>query len=324
MIFDINKGIMPYWFIGRVVDNNDPLNAARVRVRCLGVHPDFPNNETNDKMEQDSVDDQDLHWAITINGTFGKIETIPEEGDWVFGFFADGRDAQHPYILGSINGQATDTSSALPYCAPGESSVGSGVSEGSPTESPREVPQYMPNATEQERIDALDNDPAFQAELERIMATHNLTREEVYGIIGGESTFDASAISPGGGYGGLFQMGEGTMFLDDSYTSTIIASMTPSEQIHLYGQVLDAHAARGWTSASGLGILQAAPALSGWSPNRSLGEWTSPSGDNPYAIGGRYYIANPGWSRYSPSGEITPASIQAYYDSFNPPAVSGG
>lgn len=133
MIFDINKGIMPYWFIGRVVDNNDPLNAARVRVRCLGVHPDFPNNETNDKMEQDSVDDQDLHWAITINGTFGKIETIPEEGDWVFGFFADGRDAQHPYILGSINGQATDTSSALPYCAPGESPVGSSSGNGTPT-----------------------------------------------------------------------------------------------------------------------------------------------------------------------------------------------
>jgi hypothetical protein len=101
----------PFYFFGVVVDKDDPTNNGRVRVRCLGVHPEDPRLplDLNDKEELDYVEDQDLPWAWVINGTFGKLECIPDEGTWVLGFFADGRDAQHPMILGSIPGSNTDT-----------------------------------------------------------------------------------------------------------------------------------------------------------------------------------------------------------------------
>lgn len=182
------------------------------------------------------------------------------------------------------------------------------------------ISPYLPGASELERISALDNDAEFQAELDRITSTYGISREQVYGIIAGESSYRADLFSPGGGYGGLFQLGVGTMGLDDRYTSSVVASLSPAEQIRLYGSVLDYHAGRGWTSSQGLGILQGAPALSGWAANRDLGEWLSPSGDRPYSIGGRYWEVNPGWR--GPDGRITPNSMNTYYSRRNPPPGS--
>jgi hypothetical protein len=87
------------WFMGIVEDNDDPTNHGRVRVRAFGVHP--PVNATD---AFDRVDTQDLPWAFMINGTGGKFFSVPDNGDYVFGFFADGRDAQHPFVVGVIHG----------------------------------------------------------------------------------------------------------------------------------------------------------------------------------------------------------------------------
>lgn len=131
-MFNVNTGINPFWFIGEVADNNDPANYNRVRVRVIGLHPPEPNDEESDKMEKDSIATEDLHWAILINGTYGKMEFIPDVGDWVFGFFADGRDAQHPYVLGLLSGVGTNAGASLPLCPPGTTSVLSGGVSGIP------------------------------------------------------------------------------------------------------------------------------------------------------------------------------------------------
>lgn len=103
------KGIQPYFFMGVVEDKDDPINAGRVRVRVFGVHElNRPNDVRNDKAEKNVIEDQDLPWAYCINGAYGKMSLVPDEGEWVFGFFADGRDAQHPFILGVIPGQNLD------------------------------------------------------------------------------------------------------------------------------------------------------------------------------------------------------------------------
>jgi hypothetical protein len=109
-MFGAGRGIVPYWFLGVVVDKDDPTNNGRVRIRAIGVHPEDPQVPVvlGDKEELDYVEDSDLPWAWVINGTFGKMQCVPDEGEWVFGFFADGRDAQHPMILGSIAGSNTD------------------------------------------------------------------------------------------------------------------------------------------------------------------------------------------------------------------------
>ena len=113
-MINLENGISPYWFIGEVVDKNDPINSGRVKVRVFGIHPPDPNNETNDKHDLDNVADQDLPWAFCIQGAYGKIQCIPEEGEWVFGFFADGRECQHPFLLGTLIGSNTDADNVSP------------------------------------------------------------------------------------------------------------------------------------------------------------------------------------------------------------------
>lgn len=88
-----------YWFIGKVVDRNDTKQLGRVRVRVFGLHPDDENLVPNDH----------LPWAIPVQpvtsaGIFGvgQSPTGLLVGSYVFGFFADGQDAQIPVVIGSI------------------------------------------------------------------------------------------------------------------------------------------------------------------------------------------------------------------------------
>ena len=86
------------WFIGTVVDVNDPLKLDRVRVRVYGIHTsntiDIPN--------------EDLPWAsvlipVTEGGTsgIGANSQIKNRAQ-VFGVFLDGKDSQCPLVMGSI------------------------------------------------------------------------------------------------------------------------------------------------------------------------------------------------------------------------------
>ena len=87
------------WFFGQVVDRHDPLCLGRVRVRVFGLHPE----------DRSLVPDEHLPWAmpiqpITSAGIFGvgSSATGPIEGTQVFGFFADGKEAQLPFVLGTV------------------------------------------------------------------------------------------------------------------------------------------------------------------------------------------------------------------------------
>lgn len=86
------------WFIGVVLDLNDPLRLGRVKIRIYGVHSenisDIPNT--------------DLPWAqvvmpITEGGSSGVgANTGIKEKAQVFGIFLDGKNSQLPLVLGSI------------------------------------------------------------------------------------------------------------------------------------------------------------------------------------------------------------------------------
>jgi hypothetical protein len=82
------------WFVGVVEDRQDLTNAGRVRVRAFGVHP--PKGE--------ALPTHHLPWATVLDGSYGAAQVIPKIGDWVFGFFVDGREAQHPMVMGRIPG----------------------------------------------------------------------------------------------------------------------------------------------------------------------------------------------------------------------------
>ena len=90
-----DRGLNPHWFIG-IVEQVEAGGDGRLKVRCFGYHPIGSASG--------GVSKEDLPWAYIINGNFNKGFSWPNEGTLVFGFFMDGRDAQHPFVLGSISG----------------------------------------------------------------------------------------------------------------------------------------------------------------------------------------------------------------------------
>jgi hypothetical protein len=86
------------WFLGNVVDIQDPQELGRIKVRIYGIHSD----------NQIDIPDADLPWAqvvapITEGGCkgIGNILGI-QPNAMVFGIFLDGPESQLPLILGSI------------------------------------------------------------------------------------------------------------------------------------------------------------------------------------------------------------------------------
>lgn len=86
------------WFVGTVVNINDPLELGRIKVRIYGVHSD----------DESGISDIDLPWAqvvvpITAGGVrnLGNTLGIKEDAE-VFGLFLDGQSSQIPLILGSM------------------------------------------------------------------------------------------------------------------------------------------------------------------------------------------------------------------------------
>jgi hypothetical protein len=90
------------WFMGFVEDNSDPLN-GRIRIRAFGFHPPVSDG---------TVLTEDLPWAHVVRDS--KFSSIPDLGDLVIGFFLDGRDAQHPVVIGTINSAKFSAPSSVP------------------------------------------------------------------------------------------------------------------------------------------------------------------------------------------------------------------
>mgnify|MGYP001168106678 FL=1 len=86
------------WFVGIVVDTNDPLKLDRVKVRIQGIHTSDTTLIPND----------DLPWAqVVIPVTEGGSSGIGANSSLkpraqVYGIFLDGSDSQLPLVLGSI------------------------------------------------------------------------------------------------------------------------------------------------------------------------------------------------------------------------------
>jgi|LakMenEpi03Aug12_release.lakeMendotaPanAssembly.Ray.scaffolds.fasta_scaffold14500_8 hypothetical protein len=96
-----------YWWIGTVEDNDDPLLLNRVKVRIFGYHPPYTATESADR--DNTIPSSDLPWATVIlspnsSGNFSRLEL----GEWVFGFFLDGPEAQEPAVLGYMPTQLAE------------------------------------------------------------------------------------------------------------------------------------------------------------------------------------------------------------------------
>ena len=82
------------WWIGKVVDINDPLSLGRCRVRIFGYHG-----------EERDIPNDDLPWAVAIHPlNTPNLYGTPRVGDFIFGFFLDANAAQEPAMLGYFPG----------------------------------------------------------------------------------------------------------------------------------------------------------------------------------------------------------------------------
>ena len=83
------------WWKGVVEDRNDPIFLGRVRVRIFGWH-------TENKIE---LPTEDLPWAMpSLPIDNGRNSVGLKEGDWCWGFFLDGQEAQYPVVVGFMPG----------------------------------------------------------------------------------------------------------------------------------------------------------------------------------------------------------------------------
>ena len=79
------------WWVGIIENRVDPMCIGRCQVRIFGWHTE------NKQM----IESENLLWAQPIFAANASNETYcPKEGDAVFGFYIDGKDAQQPYIFG--------------------------------------------------------------------------------------------------------------------------------------------------------------------------------------------------------------------------------
>jgi hypothetical protein len=90
------------WFFGIVEDRKDPLKLGRVRVRAYNLHTDDKKLLPTDM----------LPWATPLQSVtsagmaeIGQSPTGLMEGSVVWGFFADGEEAQVPMISGVLAGK---------------------------------------------------------------------------------------------------------------------------------------------------------------------------------------------------------------------------
>ena len=107
-----------HWFLGQVTpdkawrdsNNQNFQNGFRAKVRIFGHHPKASKAEGG-------IDDVDLPWAHFLTppnfgagNNFGGTSFALQGGEWVFGFFLDGEEAQQPVVVGCFhNNSATET-----------------------------------------------------------------------------------------------------------------------------------------------------------------------------------------------------------------------
>ena len=90
----MNEHVFNVWH-GVVEDRKDPSELGRAKVRIFGLHTENKN----------LLPTKDLPWvtaSTSINGS--NMFSAPDEGSYVYGFFADGESNQAPVMVGFYQG----------------------------------------------------------------------------------------------------------------------------------------------------------------------------------------------------------------------------
>lgn len=99
-----------FWWFGEVVEDKDPLQVGRVKVRISGWYTGL------DGKFKEKLPDEDLPWAVVLQPTnqggqegTGISAGQLKPGAMVMGFFLDGQEAQQPVVMGVVRAHKPGT-----------------------------------------------------------------------------------------------------------------------------------------------------------------------------------------------------------------------
>ena len=163
----------------------------------------------------------------------------------------------------------------------------------------------------------LDEDEAFQTQLNKMLDKYEgseFTKDKLYNIIDGESSFDPTVKNPKSSATGLFQFTDTAINdlkdqgkIDKDFTTDKIKDMSPTDQLKLYETYLDRWKYGG---DAHLGIMQAAPGK--YFEKFRSGDNKGDLNQEVFAEGSDSYERNKVWA--GKDGKMTFASISDYYD----------
>ena len=165
---------------------------------------------------------------------------------------------------------------------------------------------------------SLDEDEDFQVQLNQMLDKYEgseFSKDKLYNMIAGESSFDPTAKNPNSSATGLFQFTDTAINdlkdqgkIDKDFTTSDVASMSPADQLKLYETYLDRWKYGG---EAHLGIMQAAPGA--YFEKFRSGDNKGDLNQEVFRPGSSNYELNPVWA--GKDGKMTFASISDYYDS---------
>ena len=90
-----------YWFMGVIESLEDPMRVGRSKVRIIGWHD----------ADKAKLSTSELPWSYPLM-PITQATTPPnyKVGDWVVGFFLDGKLGQQPILFGVLPAAPTPTS----------------------------------------------------------------------------------------------------------------------------------------------------------------------------------------------------------------------
>lgn len=156
--------------------------------------------------------------------------------------------------------------------------------------------QLRPQARSDVVPENIKADPAFMEQIKRLSEKFNISEDEIFRVIQGESSFNPKARNKSGATG-LFQFMPATA-AELGFTTDDIYDMAPAEQAKVYEKYLDRWKYNGQVP---LAVMQGAPAYA-----------NKPLNTVVYKKGSAAWEQNPGW-RPADGGDITLESMTNYY-----------
>ena len=180
----------------------------------------------------------------------------------------------------------------------------------------KESPVYAQDGTKI-GADRLEQDELFQTQLNKMLEKYQgpeFSKEKLYKMIAGESSFDPTVKNPKSSATGLFQFTDTAINdlidqgkIDKDFTTSDIAGMSPADQLALYETYLDRWKYGG---DAHLGIMQAAPGA--YFEKFRSGDNKGSLNQEVFMPGSDSYKRNKVWA--GEDGKMTFASISDYYD----------